>query len=78
MKWLETKQHLILSMIYFPTLLFRNLDTHNCLNIENLKIRSEIDAKSKRPKQFHTTLIELLGISSEKVYSKFLSGLAVT
>ena len=53
-----------------PNNLYRKIDTQNCLNIDNLKIRSEIDKKTGKPKQIHSTLIRLFGISTGKVYQK--------
>jgi hypothetical protein len=53
-----------------PSGLYSKLDTYNCLNIDNLKLRSEIDKKSGKPKQIHSTLIKLFGISTNKVYQK--------
>jgi len=53
-----------------PNALYRKIDTQNCLNIDNLKLRSEIDEKSGKPKQIHSTLIRLFGISTGKIYQK--------
>jgi hypothetical protein len=50
--------------------LYTNIDTQNCLNIDNLQLRSEKDTKTGKPKQIHTTLIRLFGISTGKVYQK--------
>ncbi len=51
-----------------PNNLYTKIDTQNCLNIDNLKLRSEIDKQTNSPKQIHTTLIKLFGISTGKVY----------
>ncbi len=50
--------------------MYTNIDTQNCLNIDNLQLRSEKDTKTGKPKQIHTTLIRLFGISTGKVYQK--------
>jgi len=55
-----------------PNSLYSKIDTHNCLNIDNLKLRSEFDKKSGKPKQIHSTLIRLFGISTGKIYDKLL------
>ena len=53
-----------------PTNLYTQIDTQNCLNIDNLQLRSEKDTKTGKPKQIHTTLIRLFGISTGKIYQK--------
>jgi hypothetical protein len=53
-----------------PNNLYTQLDTQNCLNIDNLQIRSENVKETGRPKQIHTTLIRLFGISTDIVYQK--------
>ncbi|HPD58853.1 MAG TPA: hypothetical protein P5085_02560 [Paludibacteraceae bacterium] len=53
-----------------PNDLYTKIDTINCLNIDNLQLRSEIDTTTGKPKQIHTTLIKLFGISTDKVYQK--------
>jgi len=53
-----------------PNNLYAKIDTQNCLNIDNLQLRSEKDTKTGNPKQIHTTLIKLFGISSSKIYQK--------
>ncbi|KAF5057966.1 hypothetical protein DSECCO2_351440 [anaerobic digester metagenome] len=53
-----------------PNNLYTKIDTQNCLNIDNLQLRSEKDTKTGKPKQIHTTLIRLFGISTGKVYQK--------
>lgn len=53
-----------------PNKIYTKIDTLNCLNIDNLHIRSEIDKKTGKPKQIHTTLIKLFGISTDKVYQR--------
>ncbi len=53
-----------------PNNLYTKIDTQNCLNIDNLQLRSEKDTKTGKPKQIHTTLIRLFGISTGRVYQK--------
>lgn len=53
-----------------PDNLYTKIDTQNCLKIDNLQLRSEKDTKTGKPKQIHTTLIKLFGISTGKVYQK--------
>lgn len=53
-----------------PNNLYTKIDTQNCLNIDNLQLRSEKDTKTGKSKQIHTTLIRLFGISTNKVYQK--------
>lgn len=53
-----------------PNNLYTKIDTQNCLNIDDLQLRSEKDTKTGKAKQIHTTLIRLFGISTGKVYQK--------
>ena len=53
-----------------PNNLYTKIDTQNCLNIDNLQFRSEKDTKTGKPKQIHTTLIRLFGVSTGMVYQK--------
>jgi hypothetical protein len=50
-----------------PDELFKQIDLHNCLNIDDLKLRSPLD-KENKPTHIHTTLIKLFGRSTKEAY----------
>lgn len=50
--------------------IFKKLDTENCLNVDNLKLRTESDERTGKLKQIHTTLVKLFGISTSRVNQK--------
>jgi hypothetical protein len=53
-----------------PSELFKKIDTQNCFNIDNLKLRSGKSNKTGKPSEYHTTLIKLFEISTEKTFKK--------
>lgn len=53
-----------------PSGLFQKIDKQNCLNIDNLKLRSGKSKKTGKPSEYHTTLIKLFEISTEKTFKK--------